>query len=414
MRSLPLWLSTRLTHYSGGTGKTGAVIAVLGVAFALAVMEITLAVTSGFKKEITNKLEGFIAPVTITSTLLESNEEREQFIHVTPEMLEPISRLAPDATPIPVLCQSGMLKTDTDFAAIMLKGYEPDYDADFERGNIVKGQWLDPADRRGLVISTVTAEKLGLDVGSKVNAVFFVKDAVRARPLKVVGLYRSGLSEFDNIMAYTTSATIRAINHVDSTYITGIELYGLALRSSGHVAKALQEAYLEYAVANGDVTYAYTVESIAQQGSQYLNWLDLLDTNVVVIFILMAMVASSTLISALFIQVLERVNTIGLLRALGARNRTVSRIFVYLSLRLVGAGMLLGNIIGLGFIIVQSMWHPVALDPEMYYLDSVPVNLSPLSMVILNVSVFAAAWIIMLVPARIATHLSPAKTLRFD
>ena len=417
MKNLPLWFSRRLSQNSkrtkSGTGTTGAVIAVMGVAFALAVMEITLAVTVGFKHEITAKLDGFVAPVTVTAPSGEY-ESSDNFVRFSPELVNPITDVVPEATVNPFLSQSGMLKTDEDFAAILLKGYENDYPATFERSNMIEGEWISADDTRTVVISAEMARKLGLRPGNRVNVCFFVDNAVKARPFTVSGIYESGLSEYDGLVAYTSADAIRKVNHLDSGMISGVELRNIAMDDSKIVSDELADAYVRQAVELSDGNLLFNVSSVAEEGSMYLSWLDLLDTNVVVIFILMTLVAASTLISSLFIQVLEKVNAIGLLRAIGARNRLVSMIFVYLSLRLVGLGVIIGNVLGLGLIAVQSYWCIFTLDPEMYYLNYVPVEISFTTIIILNVAVIAAAWLMLIVPAGIATRLSPARTLRFD
>lgn len=216
------------------------------------------------------------------------------------------------------------------------------------------------------------------------------------------------------MIAYANSDALRATARQGDNTVTAIELRSIPLDSADYIGRRLAEQYASLAYQTQNPDRYYLISTIQQQGSLYLNWLELLDTNVVVIFILMALVAATTLVSSLFIQVLEKINTIGLLRALGAKTGTISRLFVYLSLKLSVVGIVLGNVIGLGFIFVQSRWHIVSLDPDMYYLSSVPVYTDALSMVLVNIATLLAAWLILLVPARIATHLSPAGTLRFD
>lgn len=176
----------------------------------------------------------------------------------------------------------------------------------------------------------------------------------------------------------------------------------------------LKESFLTTSILEQNPDLNYTVDNIFRQGSVYLSWLDLLDTNVVVIFILMSLVAISTLISSLFIQVLEKINTIGLLKALGAGNKLISRVFILISLRLVFYGIVIGNALGLGIIFTQYKWGMISLDPEMYYLNRVPIDVNFLSILILNVCVVIVCWLVLILPAQIATRMPAAKTLRFD
>lgn len=408
MSSLPFWLSTRLGAGKRGTARTGSVIAILGVAFALAVMEITLAVSVGFKTEITSKLEGFVPPVTISAAT------EDGFVTMDETTMGPIAEVTPDATVIPVVSLPAVLKTDDDFAAIALYGHQADYDASFEQSNIVEGTWLDPTDRLSAVLPASVASRIGIKVGDRFIAGFFIDKRIKSRPFILTGTYSSGLNEYDNTVGYVNSDALRAVARVPGDAVTAIELRNIPIDSAANIGEELAAHYNFITVETESPDRIYSVSTIQSQGAIYLNWLELLDTNVVVIFILMALVAATTLVSSLFIQVLEKINAIGLLRALGATSGTISSVFVYISLRLTLLGIILGNIIGLGFIFIQSRWAVVSLDPEMYYLSSVPVHTDALSIVAVNVATLVAAWLILIVPARIATHLSPAGTLRFD
>lgn len=414
--SLSLWLSRRLSGNTGRTSRTGKVIAVLGVTFAIAVMEITLAVTSGFKKEITYKLENFIAPLTITSsgTRIIGDSLETNMLILDDNLVNPIKSILPKAKITPVTFISGMIKTDDDFLALGLKGYEDDYKAEFEKSNLKKGRWISPDSQREIVLSEQVSQALGLSVGDKVNICFFAEDRVKARPFEIVGIYSSGLVEFDKLISFTSASALRKIVQAFDNQITSLEVHDVGLEDVPAVENRLNSKYFEDALSMGNAEAPYRVNTVLKQGALYLNWLDLLDTNVVVIFILMSLVAVSTLISSLFIQVLEKINAIGLLRAIGMTNKGVGKIFEYLTLRLVGWGLIIGNVLGLGLIIIQSKWHIVPLNPEMYYLDSVPIHTTPLTIVLLNVAVILVAWTVLILPARIATRRTPASTLRFD
>lgn len=413
MRNLALILSRRLSTRSGNVGNTGSVIAILGVAFAVAVMELTLCISSGFNHKIKEKLNGFVAPVTIYGRTATGDGEGI-FYENDPIVSEVTSQVIPGAKQVGVVTVPAILKTDEDYAAIVIKGNTSDYDPEFECANIVEGRWYDKNDRRALVISRQMADMLGLGIGDRVFVCVLTEDVVKAKPFEITGIYDTGFSEFDKSIAYARAEDLRKMVYANKPVLTSIELHGIGNDKAESVKEELMKGFEREAIEMLTPEKAYTVESVNERGALYLNWLELLDTNVVVIFILMALVAASTLISSLFIQVLDKVKTIGLLKALGASDTLISRIFVYLSLRLVGMGMVVGNIIGLGLIFIQAKWHVMSLNPEMYYLDTVPVEVSAMSLIILNIAVFIAAWLILVVPARIATRKSPAQTLRFE
>lgn len=401
-----------MSHTTAAAGKTGSVIAVLGVAFAVAIMEVTMSVSIGFKQEITSKLQGFIAPVTVYPT--NSDESVQTLIDADSTVFDIIKDICPDATPVKLLVLQGMLKTEDDFQAIALKAYDGDYDADFEKSILRKGKWIDDEENNSLVLSSRFADKLGLTTGDKINLCYFVNDRIKSRPFKITGLYESGLSEYDDIIGYADYNTLKRIYHASDSEASVIEIRNIGIDQAENVGEELKQRFITESLIQENPELALNVGTITRQGAMYLNWLELLDTNVVVIFVLMALVAFCTLISALFIQVLEKVNMIGLLKAIGTTNATISQIFIWVSLKLVGLGILTGNILGLGFIFIQEKWHPVSLNPDMYYLDTVPVSFNLSYFLILNVCVALASWLILLLPARIATRLSPASTLRFD
>ena len=414
MRNLSYWLSSRLNGNSNNTRRTGSIIAVLGVAFALAVMEITLAVSIGFKKQITYKLQGFIAPVTVYAPHYEDEYATQGIFEVDSALLHTIKSIAPGADPVPSLYMQGMLKTEEDFASVAIKGFENDYPAIFEKENLTQGRWIDADGKHEFVISEHLAQQMGLKLGDKINICYFINGNVKARPFVIVGMYKSGMTEFDKYMTYTSADEIRKIYHAEPGYVSTLDLHGIDLKDVNEVSDELQRAFFNNAAINQTPEKAYNVTNAARQGMKYLSWLDLLDTNVVVIFVLMALVAGCALISSLFIQVLDKVNAVGLLRALGAPSSIISRVFLLISLKLVGWGVILGNILGLGLIYAQSRWHVIALNPDMYYLDFVPVEISCSSILFINLGVVVASWLILILPARIATRLSPASTLRFD
>ncbi len=297
----------------------------------------------------------------------------------------------------------------------MFLALDPDGDFTFEKSNIVAGVWPDySADscRNHIVISESMASSLGLAVGDKVYSTFVVNGAVKARRHTIAGLYRSDFGDYDRTVAYTSPDLLRSVASLSPVQAGRIEIRGLAGNLSDY-AQALQTTLLA-AASTGQLEGYYPVSCIEQTGAIYYNWLALLDTNVIVIFILMIAVASFTLVSSMFILILERVRTIGILRALGAGSSLVCDIFVHLSLRTVLIGLAIGNVAGIGLTLIQRTWHVVPLNPEMYYLSSVPATLEPWGLVALNVGVVAISWLVLVVPARLASRIDPATAVKYE
>lgn len=414
-QSIGLWISRRLRLNRSGSSGAGVLIATGGVALTLIIMEFTLAIVVGFKDGIRQRLMGFDAQITVVPPISRDGSEVNT-LTVTPQLVDIVRRTLPDSKMRLSLRQPALLKTDDNFEGLILIGQEPTGDFNFERGNIVEGIWPDYAadsTRNQIVISRATASALGLNVGDRINTSFFANDAVKLRRFTVAGIYTSNFGEYDRTVAYGSLPALQSVLAVDSLTGNRLDIRGIDTNNIAAYADKLQQALVD-AVANGSFEEYYPVDNITRSGAVYFNWLALLDTNVVVIFILMLSVAALTLISSLFILILERVSLIGTLRALGASKTLVRNIFVDMSLRIVGRGMIIGNIVGIGLLLVQQYTHAIPLNPEMYYLASVPVEINIWAFVGLNIGIAVAAWLILILPARLASSIDPARTLKFE
>lgn len=412
------WIShrMRLSAYSGRGLSAGAVIAVCGVALALMVMELTVAVVTGFKHQITHKVMGFDSQIAIGAPYDYSSGELVYYICFSEKLSETIEGFAPGHNPVLALQQPGMIKTDDDFAGMLYVAHDSVYDYEFERGNMVEGVFPDFSEedsRQKIVISRHTASALGLGVGDRVYSCFFIDGNLKTRRHEVAGIYESNLGEYDNTVVYVSLPALQQIAGIGPDCGSRIEFSGFGLDEINGYASELQNI-LTVAAQNGDLYELYPVTTVLQTGAIYFNWLSLLDTNVVVIFILMLCVAGFTLVSSLFLIVLDRVNVIGVLRSVGASRRLVSNVFLGLGMRLTLIGMLIGNIFGLGISILQYFTHAIKLDPEMYYLRYVPVEIDVLALICLNIGVLLVAWLVLFIPARAASKMDPTQTMRID
>lgn len=408
------WISRRISLRQGATAgtATGAVIAVVGVALALMVMELSIAVSVGFKREIRRKLAGFEAPVSVLPGYNFDTRLLDSEMTVEPELLKIIEEASPDGKVVKSVTRRAILKTDDNFAAVECLSYDSNHDDNFERENVTEGHWPDMyASGDSIVISEKIASRMDIGVGDRTFLYFFVDGRVRVRRAIIAGLYDSSFGEFDSSVIYAPFATLQALG--DSLGITSLDIENITIDEAPEISARINESITK-AAATGALSRVYPVTDITERGQMYLTWLDLLDTNVVVILALLMCVAAFTLISSLFILILDHVSTIGLLRAIGASSGAVSSIFVNMAMRLVGFGLLLGNILGLGIACVQYFTHFIPLDPEMYYLSYVPVEFPWLLMVLLNIGVIFGAWLILILPARLAARIDPASTMRYE
>ena len=414
----PLFIARKVKPGRAGRNSlTSATIAVVGVSIAVIVMELAIAVVLGFKQEIKNKVSGFDAQVTVSPYISgEISTINDIYLSLNDTLGNVIESTVPGVKATLSLKQPGILKTDNDFAGVLFKGYGANHGYEFEKSNIVEGCIPDYSvdeNKNKIVISRLTANSLKLGVGDKINTYFFTNENLRARKFEVAGIYDSKFSDYDRLIAYASLPVLQRVAGIDTLSGSAIELRGITPDSIVSVSDRLQQQFITATYAR-ELSRFYEVNNITRSAAIYFNWLDLLDTNVVVILILMACVAGITLVSCLFIMILERVKMIGLLKALGATNAQIRRIFIYLAQRLVLRGVLIGNAIAIGVILLQAHYRIIPLDPDAYYLSYVPVEINPWDFLALNIGVIIVSVLILIIPSHIASNISPTQTMRYE
>ncbi|MDE7473698.1 MAG: hypothetical protein K2M68_08970 [Muribaculaceae bacterium] len=276
---------------------------------------------------------------------------------------------------------------------------EPDYSADSTRYDIV--------------VSRTTADALQLSRGDKVNAYFFVDNNLKPRRFTVAGIYNSHFNEFDKLMAYVSMPAVRSIAGLPDGAGNDIEIRGIG-RDDVTDARIAMQHVVSDAFYDGTTSCYLAVNDAFEKDPMYFNWLDLLDTNVIVILVLMGCVAAVTLVSCLVIMILERVTLIGTLKSLGATNGIIERMFLYMAQRIVLRGIILGDVIGLLLVWLQWQFALLPLDPEAYYLNAVPVEFNWTGIALLNIGAVVLSLAIMLIPAHMVSRISPARVMRFE
>lgn len=404
---------------SGGTGNgrrsPAVVIAISGVALAVVVLMISVAVVTGFQNAIRQKVLGFEAPVTI-SPLGQYYADECAVLTVSPQFKEVLREAASqagatDATVAPVITQPGVLKAPDSFAGLSFTAYGDGHDQEFEAENLIEGNL--PCDANDIVISSLTASKLGLKTGDKVDGCFFIGDALRLRRLKVSGIYSSNFSDYDKLTAYATFPLLSNLRRLDNGQADKAELRDIPLTLIPPVAEHIR-AKLSELNAAGQLNEGVYISTVFDTGAIYFNWLGLLDANVVVILVIMSLVSGFTLISCIFILILQRVRMIGLLKSMGSTNGQIRNIFILLGAKVVGLGLIIGNVSGLLLLSLQKWLRVIPLDPESYFLSYVPVEINVSDILLLNAGAVVLSALLMLVPASMIGRISPAKTMHYE
>lgn len=418
-----MWMARRLslradTCNNNSRAGAGTVIAVIGIALSVAIMLVSLAVVTGFKNEIRNKVVGFNSDITIYPNDAFSDENSSQGIHFNDSLKNIITGIYPGAVPSLIIRQPAILKTDSAFQGVVLRGSSPGPGIDFITRHLVEGESL-PLNPSGndsltntIIISRSMADALNLRPGSKINTHFIINNNLRTRRLTVRGIYDTHFSEYDAFFAYTPLQFLQNFSHVDSLTAGAIEIWNIPLPEIANTSRLLSDRLST--LSSGSNAQNYIVDNVLTTGAVYFNWLELLDTNVIVIITLMTCVALFTLISSLFIIILERVNTIGLLKALGATNKSIRLMFIFISERLVVKGLLIGNIFGLGILLLQHFFHIIPLNADTYYIDYVPVEIHWLPIILINICAIVISALMLILPSSAIARLKPAETLRFE
>lgn len=414
--SLALFIATRLSLRSAsGKFLSGLVVAVTGIALSVIVMLISISVMLGFKQEIRQKIMGFDAQLSV-STRTQTENGMTPLVNID-EIKHSLKSLPAGVSASLTIRQPAILKTPVNFTGVVIKGVSKNYDWDFIRQNLVEGVVPDyKADSTfyHIVMSTSLAQVLSLKVGDKLDAFFLGDNAYRNRRLKVAGLYDTHFSEYDNYYVFGTLPMLAALANLGENCGTQLEIYGLGNDADiAECARNLSSNLMDD-LYTGRTSTLYNVTDVHSTAAMYFNWLSLLDTNVIVILSIMSLLTCLTLVSSLYILILRRVNMIGILKALGATDGLIRRSFVYLTMKILAIGLLTGNIIGIGMILLQKYTGIIPLDPEAYYLDHVPMLLSAPALLILNVCIIIVSLIVLIIPSAIITTIPPSRVIKYE
>ena len=386
------------------TSRPAVRVALGGILIGVMVMIVAICVVVGFKQEIQRKVAGFGSHIQVVN--FDNNATYElQPVEVSDSLLQKLRGLPYVKHVSTFASKPGILKTDSAFQGIIFKG--TDY-WDYFAENLVSG--LLPEEKNEVIISTVLANQLHLAVGDAILC-YFVQEDLRVRKLYVSGLYNTCMSEMDRLFVLGDIDLVRQLNHWRASQASGIEVLVDDLR---HLQEAADGVYFATANRLDEAGNAFYTQTLEQLNPQIFGWLDLLDMNVVIIIVLMLCVSGFSIITGLIILILESITLIGTLKALGAHNRFVRRIFIYEAILLVGKGMLWGNVLGLGLVAVQYFTQVIPLDASIYYVSYVPMAFPWGWLVALNIGVLLVAWVIMLAPSAIVSQISPAKVMHFE
>lgn len=399
-------IARRLSLQKGsGTSRLIIRIATGAVALSIAVMIIAIAIVKGYQSEIRSKIIGFSTHIQITS--LDMNNSFETTPIYRDSVLEKLLSTNSHVTHLqPFAIKAGILKTKEDFSGIVLKGVDTSYDWRFLQQHLVSGATLSlrsDSISKSIFLSKVLADKLKLKVGDYV-LLYIAQEPPRVRKFLICGIYNTGLEEMDRLYGFVDMRQVQSLNQWSEHAVSGFEIGLKNYAEMEEVSTTLL----------GLLPYHLEIHTIRDLFPQLFDWLNLLDLNVWVIIILMIIVACINMATALLILIVERSNMIGLLKAMGANNQNVARIFVYMASYLIVWGMIIGNIAGIGICLSQYYGGWFKLSQDAYYLNQVPILLEWTDVLFINIGSFMICYLVLLLPATFVSKVTPIKAIRFQ
>lgn len=398
----------------GGKKLSGPVIkvATLSIVLGMIVMILSLAIGFGFQREIKAKIVGFGSYIQVTSYDYNNSHESNP-ITIDSLLVDELKKCNGVSHIQTYATKPGAIQTDEAIHAIVLKGVNKDYDWSFLNSIIIEGkkpQVKDSTRSLDILISSEMARLLKLKVGDPVR-MYFMQNNIRQRKFNVSGIYNSHFPEYDKVFAFIDIRVIQRLNKWNNNQVAGYEISISDFNELDEVAREVH--YLSSSKIEEDGTILRT-KTIKQTQPQIFGWLNLMDTNLWVILTLILIVAGFNMVSGLLILILERVNMIGIFKALGAQNWKLRKVFLYLAGYIVGRGLLWGNLIGVLICLIQKYTQFIKLDPHSYYLETVPIYLTAGHLILLNIGVASITVLMLIGPSFLVSRILPAKAIRFN
>jgi lipoprotein-releasing system permease protein len=399
------YISDKISEVQAGSFTSSVTkIAIISIAAGIAIMIVSFAILEGFQNEIRDKIFSFGAHLQISKYDTNNSYEGAPISSATglshPEAIPGIKHVQVFAR------KTAIIKTPDEVLGVVLKGVGKEYDLSAMKQELEAGHLItfnDTAASKEVMLSQKIADKLKLKVGDE--AIFyFIQNPPRARKLKITGIFNTGLEEFDDVFVIGDIRLIRELNNWPDTLVGGVEIM---LKDFDKIDKVADQVFEQ-------MNYDLQLEKITDKHAQLFDWLKLLRKNVVIFLVLIIFVATFNKVSTVFIMFIERINMIGVLKAVGATDAQIRKIFYFRGLKLTVKGLFWGNLIGLGFCAIQYYFKIIPLDPENYYLDTVPISWNIGMIILLNIITLLMTMLAIIIPAAMVARIKPVKAIKFD
>ena len=382
-------------------------IAILAIAISVAVMILSVFILSGFKDNISSKVIGFGSHIKITKFNNNQSFENDPIdfnvkIYDEIKSLDFVSHINKYAT------KAGIIKNDDEMHGVVLKGVSDDYNWGFFKNNLISGEVPNIKDSTknitdDILISESISKKLNIKLGEEL-VIYFIQNPARVRKFTVSGIYKTALSEFDDITVFADLKHLIKLNNWNNNQIGGYEIKTLDFENVSSYTLEIDEL----------IDFDLKAQSSKELNPQIFDWLRLQDFNVIIILILMLLVGCVNMVTSLLIIILEKSKFIGVLKAIGLSNWNIRKIFIYNSIYILLNGLFWANLVVILFTFFQKRFHLISLDETIYFMNSVPVKFDIFSMFIINLGTIIICYIVLIIPTVLIAKISPAKSIRFE
>lgn len=404
--NFPLFISNRISKESTGSFSTIiSKIAVISIALGLSVLILSFMILYGFKTEIKEKIFSFSGHLIINKYTLSTSFE-ETSIVVDDSLMNLVKSYPLTSRVQPFAMKAGLLKTDEEVQGVLVKGVDESFDTASFSKHLIKGRFPDFSGEKystEVALSSKIASYLKLDIEDEV-LIYFVQNPPRFRRLQVMGIYETGLEEFDEKIIIGDLDLVRRINNWPDSLAGGLEVF---ITDTDELEKAEHDLF-------NSVGIDLYVDKVSDRFIQIFDWLNLLNRNVVILLTIILFVSGTSIISIMLILIMERTQMIGVLKALGSSNKFIRNVFLWNGVQLLVKGLLLGNLIGISLGALQYFLKIIPLDATNYYMSHVPIQFDFLTILWLNLSVLGLIGLTLLIPVSIITKVRPIEAIRFD
>ena len=382
-------------------------IAILAIAISVAVMILSVFILSGFKDNISSKVIGFGSHIKITKFNNNQSFENDPIdfnvkIYDEIKSLDFVSHINKYAT------KAGIIKNDDEIHGVVLKGVSDDYNWGFFKNNLISGEVPNIKDSTkditdDILISESISKKLNIKLAEEL-VIYFIQNPARVRKFTVSGIYKTALSEFDDITVFADLKHLINLNNWNNNQIGGYEIKTFDFENVSSYTLEIDEL----------IDFDLKAQSSKELNPQIFDWLRLQDFNVIIILILMLLVGCVNMVTSLLIIILEKSKFIGVLKAIGLSNWNIRKIFIYNSIYILLNGLFWANLVVILFTFFQKRFHLISLDETIYFMNSVPVKFDVFSMFIINLGTIIICYIVLIIPTVLIAKISPAKSIRFE